>query len=67
MSDLVNTDLLDEAVWAVDYWAGEGIGAVIEADIERNDLEALAVHLKESQDLMFQLEYTPEVETNDSY
>jgi len=54
------TKLLELASEHISYWEGEGIGAYIEADIDRNDYESLEEHLKESAKIMFELEYTPE-------
>lgn len=59
MSQDSNTELLELASFHIDHWAGEGIGAALEADIERNDLDSLKFHLKASMDLMFELEYNP--------
>lgn len=59
MSHNSNTNIMEEAQQALEYWEGEGIGKVIEADIDRNDLEALAQHLKESSKLIFESEYNP--------
>ena len=67
MSHQVNTELLELASHHIDYWAGEGVGALIEADIERNDLEALSQHVAESAREMFRLEYNPEQESPDVY
>lgn len=67
MSNNVNSELLELASHHIDYWAGEGIGAVIEQDIELNDLEALEAHIQESAKIMFQLEYNPEQEAVDAY
>lgn len=68
MSNSSNTELLELAGEHSSYWAGEGIGAAIDADIERNDLDALSEHLKQSASLIFQLEYNPtELEASDVY
>ena len=55
-----NKKLLELASEHTSYWEGEGIGAYIEADIDRNDYESLEEHLKESAKIMFELEYNPE-------
>lgn len=60
MSLQANTELMELAQYHLDYWAGEGIGKVIEADIERGDLEQLEADIKQSASLMFQLEYNPQ-------
>lgn len=52
MSDFINTNLLELAADHIDFWAGEGIGAVLEDDLKRNDLDSLAVHVKESAGIM---------------
>lgn len=54
MSHQVNTDLYEIAADHIDYWAGEGIGAVIEADVNRDDLDSLYNHIQESARLMFE-------------
>lgn len=59
MSQESNTNLLELAAEHLDYWAGEGIGAVLEADLARDDLDSLSMHLRESAKLMFDLEYRP--------
>ena len=59
MSNNNNTELLELASEHISYWEGEGIGAVLEADLDRDDLEALSEHLKESARIMYQLEYNP--------
>lgn len=59
MSNNENQNIMEEAQHALEYWEGEGIGKVIEADIDRNDLEALYGHLKESDKLIYELEYRP--------
>ena len=60
MSNNNNTELLELASEHISYWEGEGIGAVLEADLDRDDLEALSEHLKESARIMFDLEYNPD-------
>lgn len=68
MTNRVNTELIELASDHIDYWAGEGIGAVIIEDIHRGDLDALQAHIKESAKLMFDLEYNPtELEATDAY
>lgn len=66
MSDLVNTQLLELAAEHISYWEGEGIGAVLEQDLNRDDLEALAEHLKQSAILMYDLEFNPEPLTDET-
>ena len=60
MSKEENTRLLELASEHISYWEGEGIGAVLEADLDRDDLEALAEHLVESAKLIFDQEFQPE-------
>lgn len=60
MSNDTNQNIMERAAEALSYWEGEGIAKAIEADIDRNDLEALFEHLKESDKLIFDLEYTSE-------
>lgn len=60
MSTEVNTQLLEEAAELIDRWVGTTRAAVLEADLERNDLESLALHVKELRDLDFQEFYNPE-------
>lgn len=60
MSNYQNEQLYDLARDHLEYWEGEGIGAVIQADLDRDDLESLHEHLKESARLMFEAEYDPQ-------
>jgi hypothetical protein len=53
-------DLLDEAARHASYWEGEGVGALIDRDIEAGDYKSLRAHLKESAAQIFQLEYNPD-------
>jgi len=66
MSQEENTKLLELASEHISYWEGEGIGAVLEADLDRDDLEGLAEHLRESARLMYQLEFNPEPVTDET-
>lgn len=59
MSDYQNDQLYELARDHLEYWEGEGIGAVIQADLDRDDLESLHEHLKESARLMFEAEFNP--------
>src|SRR5258708_2621996 len=52
-------ELLELAREHLEYWRGQGIGATLEVDLSKNDLEALAKHLKQSAKEMFELEYKP--------
>lgn len=45
MSNTVNTELLERAALMIDYFLGKMPAQVIEADIDRNDLEALNYHV----------------------
>lgn len=67
MSHESNTQLYELAAQHISYWAGEGLGAVLEADLERDDLDALSEHLKDSANRMFDLEYSLEPEATDVY
>lgn len=60
MSNQTNTDLLELASEHISYWEGEGIGAVIEADLDKDDLESLSEHLRESARIMYDQEYQPD-------
>lgn len=57
MSNQTNDNLRELAYEHISYWSGVGVGAVLEADLERDDLDSLADHLKESARLMFDLEF----------
>lgn len=63
MSNQTNTNLLELASEHISYWEGEGIGAVLEADLDRDDLDSLKQHLVDSAVMMAQLEYQPEPTT----
>lgn len=66
MSNQNNTDLLELATYHISYWEGEGIGAILEQDLDRDDLEGLAEHLKQSAILMYDLEFNPEPLTDET-
>lgn len=66
MSLQANTDLMELASENIMYWAGTPMEKVLLADLERDDLESLEEHLKESARLMFQNEYNPH-EVGDEY
>lgn len=66
MSKEENTKLYELTAEHISYWEGEGIGAVLMADLERNDLEALAEHLVESAKLIFDQEFQPEPMTDET-
>lgn len=67
MSEEINTRLLEEAAFMVDYFEGTPIARVLEQDLESNDLEALAVHMREARQVLHDLEYSPEQESTDIY
>lgn len=60
MSDQVNTELLEEAAFYIDYFTDTTIGGVLEQDIKANDLESLACHLKDARKVAYELEYNPD-------
>lgn len=59
MSNNNNTDLLERAAICVDYFEGKLPAILIERDLDNNDLEELAVHVKQAEDVMYTLEYNP--------
>lgn len=59
MSNQANDNLRELAYEHISYWSGVGIGAVIQADLDRDDLESLHEHLKESAKIMFEAEFNP--------
>tara|TARA_R110000868_G_scaffold376886_2_gene642118 strand:+ start:253 stop:492 length:240 start_codon:yes stop_codon:yes gene_type:complete len=60
MSNQVNTNLLERASVCMDYFESKLPAQIIEADLKRNDLEALEVHVKEAENMIFEAEYRPE-------
>lgn len=62
MSNTVNTLLLEEAAELIDRWVGTPRASVLEADLERNDLDSLAVHVKELRDLDFDEFFEPDMD-----
>jgi hypothetical protein len=61
MSDFTNENLLDEAPFYIEYFAGTTLGEVLQSDVEHNDLESLHYHLKDAKATAFNLEYNPEL------
>lgn len=61
MSNQVNTELLEEAAFYIDYFEGTVIGKLLRQDVESGDLEDLAHHIQDARDTAFQLEYSPEI------
>ena len=57
MSNQINTELLELAAEHIDYWAGEGIGKVLEKDLADNNLEKLHSDVLESARLIHEFEY----------
>lgn len=57
MSNQVNTELLELASEHISYWAGEGIGKVLELDVELGDYDKLNEDIRTSAALMHQLNY----------
>lgn len=49
MSEQSNTNLFERASEVIDYFENELPARVIQRDIDANDLEALAVHVKEAE------------------
>lgn len=60
MSDTVNEKLLEEAAFFIDMFEGTMLGEVLERDVESNDLDALAAHLRDARTLAYDQEYNPE-------
>jgi hypothetical protein len=71
MSVNENSELIELAVHHMDYWTGTIWEKVLAADIERQDLESLAEHIRESAKAMYDKEYNPgevyELDENDTY
>ena len=44
-----NTELLERAAEALEYWTGTMHGRIIERDLKSNDLEALSYHLRQAE------------------
>jgi len=59
MSSLINTNLLEEAAFYIDYFEGTVIGKVLQADLSTNDLEGLNYHIQDARDTAFALEFNP--------
>jgi hypothetical protein len=60
MSNQVNTNLLERASACIDYFERKLPAQIIEADLDRNDLEALELHVNEAEAMIFEAEYRPE-------
>jgi len=59
MSNQVNTDLLERAAICVDYFEGKLPAKLIEQDIDAHDYDSLVTHVKQAENVMFELEYDP--------
>lgn len=59
MSNLQNTELLDETSFYIDYFTGTVIGKLLEDDLAANDLEGLQHHLHDARATAFSLEFNP--------
>lgn len=59
MSNDTNTNLLEEANWYCDYWAGTLWEKLLDKAIKDNDLEYLAQLVGEARDEAFKQEYNP--------
>lgn len=57
MSSLVNTGLLEEAAFYIEYFTDTTIGKVLEADLKANDLDGLRAHIEDARKTAFHLEY----------
>lgn len=57
MSLEVNTQLFERAAECIDYWEGKIIAELIEADLDRNDLKALAYHVTSAEAMAAQEEF----------
>lgn len=57
MSDSINTELLERAAEAIDYFGDTTIGKTIQNDIDRNDLEILVTHVAIAEAQMAQQEF----------
>lgn len=57
MSDSSNTRLLERAAEMIDYWTDKTPAKVIEADIQRNDMESLWLHVAQAEGMAAQEEF----------
>lgn len=57
MSNNYNEELLERAAEAIDYFGDTTISKILEADIERNDLEGLVAHVAIAEAQMAQQEF----------
>lgn len=49
MSVETNSQLLDRAAEMIEFWTGTALSKVLQADIERNDLDALRGHVNQAE------------------
>lgn len=59
MSNNVNTNLYERASECISYFEGKLPATLIEKDLDNDDLESLAYHVKAAENMIFQLEYNP--------
>lgn len=60
MSDDINTRLLERSATMIDATAGTLYAELIVADLGRNDLESLRVHVKQAEDWVYSENYSPD-------
>lgn len=60
VSNLVNIELMESAAELIDYFEGKLPAELLERDIQNNDLETLAAHVRDARIAQFELEYSPE-------
>lgn len=59
MSNQVNTDLLEQANFHLDYWSGTLWEKLIQHAIDQKDYEELQRLCKQSWDEIYKIEFTP--------
>ncbi len=60
MSNNINTELFERAAECISYFEGKLPAELIQKDLDNNDLESLFQHVKEAEQVIYQLEYNPE-------
>lgn len=65
MSNQVNTDLLEQASFHLDYWTGTLWEKLIQHAVDTNDLEQLEKLISDSWTEIFNKEYQPDTEVGD--
>lgn len=58
MSNNVNTQLLEEASFYIEYFTGTIMARYLENDVSNNDLDSLRQHVNEARLKVHEIEYT---------